>query len=216
MRIHKRWCCAVWAGLAVVSLLGVAHTEGAFGFKQFERQGKTFGVVTSFGAHLFVISRPSGGYSVVQRAQIVAGRLNALVKSRELSPSNIDSGVVNGQQAVYFKNRDGLKEPVVTADPFVAEDTKVESATLAAWWAALLKDHLSIVTGVRPRYTTGTETGRIFERIFEITKGQTGPAARKRLVAELSRQDRIKLLMTAWKVDPNFDPGAPGGGSAPQ
>jgi hypothetical protein len=177
-----------------------------FGTRVVQRKDKKCGVVTSFDAPLFVISEPAGGYTVEQRVVIVAGRLNTLHKAKELAPSNIGAGMVNGENAVFYVDPHGVKQPIVTADPFVASDAGVSRERLAEWWAALLKDHLSIALGIKPRYTTGTPTGKIFERIFVITKGQTTPEALQRVKTQLTPAEKRHLNRTAWRVDPEFSP----------
>lgn len=194
---------------ATVWLANAAFAAEVFESKMVTRVGRSFGVVTSFTAHLFVISKPAGGYTVEQRSTIVSQRLNDILKEKELAPDTIASGIVNHQNAVYYTDRAGVKHPIITADPYVATDAGVGRETLAAWWAALLKDHLSIALGVRPRYTTGTETGKVFDRIFEITKGETTEEAFSHIAEALSPKDKRHLMRTAWKVDSGFSPQTP-------
>ncbi len=196
----------VTLGVAVAWLANAAFAADVFEPKMVTRVGRSFGVVTSFTAHLFVISKPAGGYTVEQRSTIVSQRLNNLLKEKELAPDTVASGIVNHENAVHYTDREGVKHPIITADPYVATDAGVNRAMLAAWWAALLKDHLSIALGIRPRYTTGTETGRVFDRIFEITKGETTEEAFSRIAGSLSPKDKRHLMRTAWKVDSGFSP----------
>ena len=91
--------------------------------------GEPAGIVIVNGEEVIVLRSALGGSSPVERAQIVARRLQELDRQGRLTPAAVDSGTIDGTAVLLV---DGV--PVVTADSRVARDLGITPLQLAARW----------------------------------------------------------------------------------
>src|SRR5712692_2241304 len=90
-KVMHKWIIAA-AFLGVSAGAQASH----FGWRQVVVDGAEHGIVSSHGMDLFEISTSAGGYSPARRAEIIAGRLEELSDSHDLSPQMFSVGFRNG------------------------------------------------------------------------------------------------------------------------
>lgn len=196
---------ALGAGVALAMPLAAAADH--FGYRRAVVGGQERGVVTSHGMALFQIASAAGGRSPVQRAQAVARRLEDSLDTDD--PRFFSVGFQNGELVIQQQEQsDLLPHVIVTIDRRLAPPGDAER--LAQWWLALLRDHLALALGERPRFTAGTPIGAVFAKVYsELGAPHTRIAAEDiaRAMDALTDGDRDILQSAAVGVPDSFDPG---------
>lgn len=149
-----------WVGLLAMLLPTIAFAgRPDFGWK---RDRKTDGgVVTMDEKTLFEIREPAGGWTPIQRAELVAGRLNRLYPWTKAD--NVHVGKMNNETVVeLIAPKGGLRGDggtamgeflIVTVDEATARDLGKTKWLLAHWWRDLFRDYVYIAQGHKPMVT---------------------------------------------------------------
>lgn len=119
------------------------------------------GLVTMDGNVLFEIREPAGGWQPIERAEIVAGRLERLYPW--IKPGNVRVGRMNHETVVELlapKAGAPRGRPaqlgrflIVTVDEATAKELRKTKWLLAHWWRDLFRDYIRIAHGRKPSVT---------------------------------------------------------------
>jgi len=163
--------------LSVITVSAVTAEE-LFDYEYY----KGSGLVTACGMKLLLIDEPAGNVPPLERAKIVAERLNSILYTGYVYPDNFRVGYYNGQVVLEHIIPGSAPTLIATVDSNLArkfQGARGSRTTLAYWWLSLLKDNLLLIQGEEPVYTAPYGTGYIFERIYmkaiKNPKYQGGP-----------------------------------------
>jgi hypothetical protein len=115
------------------------------------------GLVRMDGKILFEIREPAGGWQPVERAEIVAGRLERLYPW--IKPDKVRVGKMNNETVVeVIAPKSGSRGQmghylIVTVDEATARDLGKTKWLLAHWWRDLFRDYVRIAQGRKPTAT---------------------------------------------------------------
>jgi len=119
------------------------------------------GLVTMDGKILFEIREPAGGWQPIERAEIIAGRLDRLYPW--IKPGSVRVGRMNHETVVELlapKATAPRSRPaqlghflIVTVDEATAKELGKTKWLLAHWWRDLFRDYIRIAHGRKPSVT---------------------------------------------------------------
>jgi len=170
--------------------------------------GRSVGEVLLNGQVVFRIRTAAGGYSPVQRAQMVADRL-ALLMGDSLDPEDITTGRANDQYVVLAEG-----EVVITADPAHARLNQTTPVQLSELWAQRLANAvagrpvaetpvaekvvpiISVGTGTRVGGALVTGPGESLDRVTAVgqIEGTLGRSVRARALVPVSSEDVVREI----------------------
>jgi hypothetical protein len=187
------------------------------------RTNQEYGVVTAHGAPAFVITRPYGDLTAVQRAERASQRLQEMIAGRDgeaLEPEMV-AAVVNGRgETVIARRQQGAagtdidpEDVIVTVDASTAKSySPKDSAALALWWRDVLRDQVRLAQGKPPVATHDTRYGRILDQVYQEVedekKGDWVPAAEIRKAFDNLPDSHRTVVDTAWRTVPTTWRGA--------
>lgn len=138
-------------------------------FFDYEKKYDGSALVTTCGMNLLLISDKAGNLAPVERAKVVAERLNYLFQTGNVSADALRVGYYNGQVVLEYLLPGSQPYLIVTVDSNIAKrfhGADGSRTTLAYWWLAMLRDHMLLAEGREPLYTVPYGTGYVFERIY--------------------------------------------------
>jgi len=202
-----------WIIVTALLVASVGAQASHFGWRRVDVGGTERGIVASHGMDLFEISTRAGGYSPARRAEIIAGRLEELSESHDLSPQMLSVGFRNGMVIIQQQEHaEHLPHIVATIDPEMTRRCMGASGSaerLAHWRLALLRDHVSLAIGRLPVYTSGTPITDTFRKLFEqldISGDSVRSEDIDRAFAKLPESNRELFRRAACTVPESFNP----------
>ena len=153
--------------------------------------GHTHGIVRAHYETLFEITTGAGGYTPLERAQIIAKRLDGILDAgQDLDPVLFAIDRVRGMMCVVQRRQasgeDGA-QVIVTIERGLARSYGVSPTVLAEWWLALLRDHMLLAIAQPPRYLIDTHLGEVFTTVHEL--------ANRAQAEEEERHEQIELAL---------------------
>lgn len=191
---------------ALSLLLAPQSRADHFTFRRNGAAAQEQGIVLCHGMELFVITSRAGGYTPSRRAEIIAGRLEALAQEHRSEPGMFSVGFRNGEVILQQQEHEAhTPHIIVTIDRRLAGRDGVER--LAQWWLALLRDHLALADGRPPRHTQGTPVGVLFVKLYAALGSPKSPVSDSevdRVVANLATEEREMFRRGAQVVPSAF------------
>lgn len=185
-----------------------AHTEGAH-HEHFVASGS---LITDHGLPL-IAETQTFQWVPEERARRVTARLNMIAASHELNAASVTMRRVNGYPTVFYYHHHGLGSEghiLATIDPLTASQFGHEdnAEALAYWWRDVLKDHLLLIEGEAPRYTTRYTPNlqRLHEHLQGIRAGVPSHSSFDLVLSQLSLQERTDLRNLYRNVPVNYRP----------
>lgn len=203
----KRWAVALTGSLL---LIGLPAQANHFTFKRLVVDGQEHATVYSHRMDLFELTTSAGGYTPVQRAQVIIERLEKLAHAHDFGAVRFSVGFRNGE--VILQQQDAADHPphlIITIDRRLAQRAGVNVERLASWYLALLWDHLRLANGQKPQHTDGTPVGTSFQKIYtrlKVTEGHVESEEIERVVAALLKDEEEAFSKAAGRVPASFRP----------
>lgn len=175
--------------------------------------GRDYGIVTANGVDLLAIASVAEGKPPLERAVLAATSLNDLAWIHQLQPEvftmKTDRGIVRLEQSSI---KDLKAHVILDLDRNFANlypGAQGNPERLGAWWLALLKDHISLINGVRPEFTLGTAVGDLFQKLYEQLGPSETPHSKEEAtnaVKQLTDEEVTSLRLASRSVPKEFDP----------
>ena len=150
--------------------------------------GSTVGEVVANNEVLFRIRTSAGGYTPLERAQLMADRLNHSLNTGSLTADDITTGRVNGQDVVLAKG-----QVIATADSAHATLNRTTPIQLANYWATRVENIM-----VRAPVAVAP----VAEKVVPIISVGSGTRVGGALVTGAS--DRLKDVKAVAQIEGNF------------
>ncbi len=202
-----------WIVAAALLVASIGAQADHFGWRSVTVGGEEHGIVASHNMDMFEISTFAGGFSPARRAEIIAGRLEEISQSHDMSPRMFTIGQRNGLVILqHQEHTDHSPHIIATIDPELARKCLGSGGSaerLAQWRLALLRDHMSLAAGVMPVYTSGTRIGDTFRNLFAALDTASGPVRSEDIassVSRLSSAERAAFRNAACTIPASFDP----------
>ncbi len=136
-------------------------------FKAQPDRGKA--VITLADIPCFTVIGSLGGLNPLERAEVIADRLNRLAKEPEIKVENFVPSVEKGTIVVLYQ--EGEKSiSLLTVDAKTARSVSGSHKSrirLAQWWTALLRDMFLLLRNQPPFYTTQTSFGQLLQEAYQ-------------------------------------------------
>jgi len=171
----------------LVALLGASAAAWGAAFEAVETEDD-YGLVLLDDVALFEIREASGGYDPLERAEIVAGRLEDYLDDGDLEGEgeqelNVKVGTMNNETVVYLwrtVRREAQRELIITVDWDTADAYGYDTWVLAHWWRDLLRDMLNMRAGEDPLWVED------LDYLEEAAKGVREGGQSKDMIREVS------------------------------
>lgn len=189
---------------------GVEDESGDHQHEHFVAAGA---VVENHGVPLIVETQIANNWSPEERARRVAARLNMIASTHGISADSIFMRVVRGMPTVFFYHEHGPRSQghvLATIDHATARQFGFEkkSRNLAYWWRDVLRDHVLIVQGKSPRWTSryAPPMQHLYTALQEHRKGVPDHDTFERALSELLPAERESLKTLYISVPANYEP----------
>ena len=195
----------VLVALLVPTLARADHFEA----RKAGADGNERGIVVSHGMNLFEFRSGAGGKTPGERARIVARRLEELADAPEGSAAGLRLAERGGDLILQQEAAGNAPRVIVTLDRGVGSAS--ETTRQARWKLALLRDHLALASGQRPRATRGTPVGTLFSKIYGELNSPTGSVPFEeidRALEALTDDERQTFRVAANRVPAAFEANA--------
>lgn len=144
-----------------------AYNSNQPSFKAQPDKGKA--VVVLANIPCFTVIGSLGGLSPLERAEVIADRLNRLVKEPEIGVEYLVVSIEKGTIAILYQEKE-RRIPLITVDAKTAKSLSGSHKSrirLAQWWTALLRDMFLLLRNQPPFYTTQTSFGRLLKEVYQ-------------------------------------------------
>lgn len=193
-------------------LLAASLLAEPFDSRLFRMEGGGGAAVTCNGVDLFRLSSGGGGYTAVQRAAIIARRLNEIMGEQDITPTAFKTGTSKGEVVLQYQSSSGqAPEVLLTVDHQTARTAIGAHGSrerLAAWWLALLRDHICLILGKEPVFTAAVPVGAVFGKAhgeLDTMGGRPTTEAITEALRSLTPQEIGELSGAAGSVPSDFD-----------
>lgn len=178
--------------------------------KRFQRFLAEGSLVSNQGIPLIQQTQTAGGLTPVERAEVVAQRLNDLSATDTLQAELILVRLVDNTATVFASplSNGGFGQVLATVDGKTAAQFGFENepGLLAFWWRDVLRDHVLIISGKPPIYTT--PYAQPMQRLYGLCRSQGVPTPKtiENALSQLSPAEKDALQSLYINVPSNYRP----------
>lgn len=180
---------------------------------QHEHFVATGAMVENHSVPLIVETQVANNWSPEERARRVAARLNMIATTHGISADSVFMREVRGMPTVFFYHEHGPGSQghvLATIDPATAHQFGFEDRPqiLAHWWRDVVRDHILLVQGKSPRWTTryAPPLQRLYAALQRHRKGVPNHDAFEQALSDLPSAELESLKTLYVSVPANYQP----------